>query len=184
MRNITKKSVFILFLSLLLITNYLSTTDVSAVTISTAQRKINAQKLVNSKGLSSKTKYLIYVDLKSRPQTVYVFKGKYQHWSLINSFTCSGGLPGGKETVTGQFTVQAKGSWFFSSKYQQGGKYYTQFCGNYLFHGLPMNRYYKVVDWTLGKPASHGCIRLAVSNAKWIYNYMTYGTKVYIPYAY
>lgn len=190
MKRIIKKSAFILVLSFILMAQNVSDIFASANSTpktnvaNTAQIVSKLEKTINSKGLASKTSYMIYVDLKSRPQMVYIFKGKINKWKLIKSFKCTGGLPGGKETVTGQFTVKTKGKWFFSSKYQQGGEYYTQFYGNYLFHGLPMNRYHRIVDGIIGRPASHGCIRLEVANAKWIYNYMSWGTKVYIPYAY
>ena len=32
----------------------------------------------------------------------------------------------------------------------------------------------------LGQPASHGCVRLCVRDAKWIYDYMPIGTWVHI----
>jgi hypothetical protein len=37
----------------------------------------------------------------------------------------------------------------------------------------------KVLDGTMGKPASHGCIRLRIEDAKWLYQ-LPSGTKVLI----
>lgn len=144
----------------------------------------NVEKMIYDKKITSKTKYLIYVDLKSRPQKTYILKKDSSGiFRVIKSFDSAGGKPE-TPTLTGQFQVGIKGSWFFSRKYQQGGMYYTQFSGNYLFHSFPMDKNKKIVDYTMGVPASHGCIRLSVENAKWIYNYIPTGTKVYIPYAY
>ena len=43
--------------------------------------------------------------------------------------------------------------------------------GDYLFHSVPYNKdQSEVVDYTLGVPASHGCIRLKTEDAKWIYD--------------
>ena len=70
---------------------------------------------------------------------------------------------------------------FFSDKYNQGGKYWVQFYGDYLFHSVPYNKdQSEVVDYTLGVPASHGCIRLKTEDAKWIYDNIESGTKVII----
>ena len=38
----------------------------------------------------------------------------------------------------------------------------------------------RVVDNTLGTPASHGCIRLKTNDAKWIYDNIDDDTKVII----
>ena len=37
-----------------------------------------------------------------------------------------------------------------------------------------------VTDGTMGRPASHGCVRLQLANAKWIYNNVPRGSKVYV----
>ncbi|MCD8365775.1 MAG: L,D-transpeptidase family protein, partial [Clostridiales bacterium] len=60
--------------------------------------------------------------------------------------------------------------------------YYTQFYGNYLFHSV---LYYpgsmtRVKDGRLGMNLSHGCVRLSMTNAKWIYDNIPIGTKVYV----
>ncbi|WP_418253284.1 L,D-transpeptidase [Gordonibacter urolithinfaciens] len=37
-----------------------------------------------------------------------------------------------------------------------------------------------VQDGRLGMNLSHGCVRLAIENAKWIYDNIPSGTKVYV----
>ena len=70
---------------------------------------------------------------------------------------------------------------FYSEQYEQGGKYWVQFLGDYLFHSLPYDEDQdEIVDNTLGVPASHGCIRLDTEDAKWIYDNCRYGTTVVI----
>lgn len=136
---------------------------------------------IDAFNISSISKYLIYVNLSR--QMVYVLTGSKSNWKLTYNFQCSSGVgpyPEGGGTPTGEFTVKSRGKWFFADKYKEGAEYWTQFYGNYLFHSLPMDRNHNVVDATLGKPASHGCIRLAIDNAKWIYNNIPTGTKVYI----
>ena len=54
-----------------------------------------------------------------------------------------------------------------------------QFLGDYLFHSYPYDETQtKVLDYTLGEPSSHGCIRLDTDDAKWIYDNIGLKTKV------
>lgn len=135
------------------------------------------ENFVNNAALNSGSSFLIWVNLKEQKTNVFI--GKKGQWKLIKSCLSSTGAPG-KETPSGTFTVKGRGTWFFSNKYGQGGKYWVQFWGNYLFHSLPMDKNKNVVDSTLGKAASHGCVRLSIEDASWIYNNIPGGTTVYI----
>lgn len=142
----------------------------------------NVQKIkvsnINTLSLSSNTKYLIQVDLLNQRTNIY--KGSKNSWNLLKSFTCSSGVKG-EETPSGSYTIKSKGKWFFSNSYKQGGKYWVQFEGNYLFHSLPLDETKNnILDYTLGKPASHGCIRLRETDSKWIYDNIPEGSKVII----
>ena len=131
---------------------------------------------INTLNIESLTSNLIYVNLKD--QITYIYKGSINNWDKIKSFKCSTGIESEK-TPTGIFDVRERGAWFFSDKYNQGGKYWVQFYGDYLFHSVPYNKdQSEVVDYTLGVPASHGCIRLKTEDAKWIYDNIESGTKV------
>lgn len=133
---------------------------------------------INKLNIESLTSNLIYVNLKD--QITYIYKGSINNWDKIKSFKCSTGIESEK-TPTGIFDVRERGAWFFSDKYNQGGKYWVQFYGDYLFHSVPYNKdQSEVVDYTLGVPASHGCIRLKTEDAKWIYDNIESGTKVII----
>ena len=133
---------------------------------------------INTLNIESLTSNLIYVNLKD--QITYIYKGSINNWDKIKSFKCSTRIESEK-TPTGIFDVRERGAWFFSDKYNQGGKYWVQFYGDYLFHSVPYNKdQSEVVDYTLGVPASHGCIRLKTEDAKWIYDNIESGTKVII----
>lgn len=133
---------------------------------------------INTLNIESLTSYLVYVNLSE--QMTYVYKGSMNKWDNIKSLTCSTGVDDEK-TPPGIFDVRERGEWFFSDKYEQGGKYWVQFYGDYLFHSVPYNKdQSEVVDNTLGTPASHGCIRLKTEDAKWIYDNIEFGTKVII----
>lgn len=126
---------------------------------------------------SSSTKWLILVDCtKCR---VGIFYGSKGNWDMKYYFACSPGKSS-TPTVKGEFTVKSKGKSFGTSSYTCW--YYTQFYGNYLFHSV---LYYpgsmtNVKDGRLGQNLSHGCVRLSITNAKWIYDNIPVGTKVYI----
>ena len=133
---------------------------------------------INTLNIESLTSNLIYVNLKD--QITYIYKGSINNWDKIKSFKCSTGIESEK-TPTGIFDVRERGAWFFSDKYNQGGKYWVQFYGDYLFHSVTYNNdQSEVVDYNLGVPASHGCIRLKTEDAKWIYDNIESGTKVII----
>lgn len=90
-------------------------------------------------------------------------------------------------TPTGTYYIQAeRGDSFYNPTLSEGANYWTSWLnhGEYLFHTVPTdaNGNYKVTEAKkLGKkPASHGCIRLSVADAKWINQNVPQGTKVVI----
>ncbi len=133
-------------------------------------------KYVNEGQFSSKTKYFIFVDLKNFK--VNIFTGSKSNWKLLHSYICTIGK---KSTPTpkGTYLVGIKGLYF---GVERGYKcwYYTQFKGNYLFHSIIYNLDGSVRDGRLGMALSDGCVRLEKVNAKWIYDNIPEGTKVYI----
>ncbi|MDK2820319.1 MAG: hypothetical protein PWP31_284 [Clostridia bacterium] len=108
----------------------------------------------------------------------------YLDGDLVKEWVVSTGVPN-KPTPLGIFKIQNRGQWFFSEKYQQGAKWWVSFkdWGVYLFHSVPMDREKNMLPEEaakLGNPASHGCVRLEVENAKWIYDNIPQGSPVYI----
>ncbi|MGL4772879.1 MAG: L,D-transpeptidase family protein [Clostridium sp.] len=134
---------------------------------------------INTLNIPSYTSYLIYVSLDE--QKTYVYTGSQNKWNLKKTMICSTGISG-QDTPQGVYEIGEKGDWFYSKQFGQGGKYWLQFYGNdYLFHSLPFKEDKQTVDdWTLGKKASHGCIRLPIEDSKWLYDNITRGTKVII----
>lgn len=128
-----------------------------------------------AQSLSSSTKWLILVDTTNN--YVGIFYGSRNNWELKYRWDCTTGAPS-TPTVLGQYTVKSKG---YSFGHGYTCYYYTQFYGDYLFHSI---KYYqgtfKVMDGRLGQNLSLGCVRLSLSNAKWVYSNIPAGTKVYI----
>lgn len=92
----------------------------------------------------------------------------------VKAITCSTGLSG-TPTIQGDFIVRRFARWgtLMGPCY---GQYCSQISGNYLFHScwyyingdatsLGVNQYNM-----LGNNASHGCVRLSVADALWIFN--------------
>ena len=151
--------------------------DYSETSSTTILQSLNFN-TVNSLDLNSSTSNLIYVSIAD--QTTYVFKGSVNEWFLEKSFPCSTGIKS-QPTPIGIYDVTGRGEWFFSDEFAQGGKYWVQFLGDYLFHSVPYDETQtKILDTTLGEPASHGCIRLATEDAKWLYENISDTTKVII----
>lgn len=151
--------------------------DDSLYTSGTILSSITANN-INTLNIDSQTPYFVYLSLNE--QKTYIYEGSLNNWQLIKTFDSSTGLPG-KETPVGIFTINDRGDWFFSEEFEQGGKYWVKFMGDYLFHSLPYNRdQSQVLDYTLGKPASHGCVRLTVEDSKWLYDNIPNDTKVLI----
>lgn len=149
----------------------------SAQTISAYYNKLDSS-TINTFDISSNTDKLIFVNIGE--QKTYVYTGYTNSWSLEKEFLCSTGIEN-EETPVGIFEVQSRAPWFFASTYNQGGKYYVQFMGNYLFHSIPFAEDQQtILDETLGEPASHGCIRLSTDDAKWLYNNVMDGSKIII----
>jgi len=128
------------------------------------------------KDVSSATKWKIDVSINEQKVRIY------SEDELIKEWIASTGE--NNYTPLGSFTIKQKGEWFFSEKFKQGGKWWVAFKGNnYLFHSVPMDRHQNIIPEEaekLGSAVSHGCIRLRVEDAKWLYDNIPEGTLVLI----
>lgn len=131
----------------------------------------------NAQVRASSTRWLIMTDTSACQ--VGVYSGSYGNWSRVALWSCGPGKPS-TPTVKGEFTIYGRGKSFGSRSYTCW--YYTQFYGNYLLHSVLYNRgsMTQIQDGTLGKQVSHGCVRLDINNAKWLYDNIPNGTKVVI----
>lgn len=88
---------------------------------------------------------------------------------------CSVGMSG-HTTRKGTYSLSRSGRWHVL-RYNSNGQYATRYSGPYMFHSVTYDRlgnHYSLqaAEYRkLGKAASHGCIRLQVEDAKWIYNH-------------
>lgn len=124
-------------------------------------------------------KYILNVNCSQNIVTVYE-NGAYGEYTPIKAFVCSVG----DDTPNGTFKTSDKYTWrlLFGDVY---GRYATRITGHILFHSVPYFTENKndleYVEYNkLGETASMGCIRLAVKDAKWIYDNCSSGTTVKI----
>jgi hypothetical protein len=130
-----------------------------------------------------KNPYLIKINRVYNTVTVYEKNDKGKYTIPVKAMLCSVGKNG--QTLTGTYKTQDKYRW----RELMGnvwGQYATRIVNGILFHSvyyygkknpatLATSEYNK-----LGKAASHGCVRLAVKDAKWIYDHCSTGTTVVI----
>lgn len=141
-----------------------------------ASIKSQIEKKINGIDHLSKTNFLIWVD--SSKQKVAIFTGSSRQWKLIKYISCASGKSS-TPTVKGIFAVEGKGQIFRASA-TTICKYYTAFYQNYLFHSVLLDNQGNIQDGTLGVAISHGCVRLSMEDAKFIYANITCGTTVWI----
>lgn len=145
---------------------------------------INGVKQLDLDGILPKqSSYYIKVNRTTCSVTVYAKDGSNGYIIPVKRFACSVGLPS---------TPTPAGTYYTSNKYRwhtligpSYGQYCTRIVGGVLFHsvaGRNMTSYnLNARDYNkLGSPASHGCVRLCVRDAKWIYDNCSLGTKVTI----
>lgn len=125
---------------------------------------------------SNSDNFRIEVDLSRQKVLIY-----YRD-NLLKEWICSGGTDE-KPTPVGEFKTTQKGEWFFSDKYKMGAYHWIRFYEDYLFHSVPFDNEKNMIQEEyekLGSPSSHGCIRLEVENARWLYEMLPLGVKVMI----
>lgn len=132
------------------------------------------RKLDVTSQLKRNTSFRIEVNLSRNMVMIYARDGNKGYTIPVKAMICSVGMPGHR-TITGDYyRLRRAGSWHVL-RYNSVGQYCTRISGPYLFHSVVYTRYgdkyslHKAEYKKLGKSASHGCIRLQVEDAKWIY---------------
>ena len=128
--------------------------------------------------------YKAIVDIEHQVVLIYTKDEKGEYTIPVRYMLCSTGL--GKSTPTGTFRLKkyrVRFGFFQSDKtYAQ---YWTLIKGRIYFHSMLYSErdadYYIGETYDqLGERASHGCIRLTVPDARFIYYNLAYGTEIEI----
>jgi Uncharacterized protein conserved in bacteria len=133
----------------------------------------------SGKKVQASKQYQIRVNKQQNVVTVYK-RIKGQKYKPHKAFSCSTGAG----TPTGTFPMKEKMRWHELDG-PTYGQYCSRICGRILFHSVwyyrPDKSAQSYVQYNrLGTTASHGCVRLTVWDAKWIYDHCATGTKVVI----
>lgn len=168
---------------------YSSTCDVQVTNNSNAETKgystaFTANEVTlkkNKNDGSDRNLYSIDVNRKKNCVTVYTYDKDGKYTIPVRAMICSCG--DGDNTPTGTFSIFVKNRWhpLFGDVY---GQYVTGFNNDILFHSVPYEKMnqpetVEVQDYNgLGTSISMGCVRLAVADAKWIYENCDFDTTV------
>lgn len=123
--------------------------------------------------LGRQPSYYITVNRRTCQVMVYAKSETGRYDIPVKTFACSVGLPA-TPTPTGTYNTLAQYRWhtLMGPSY---GQYCTRIVGGVLFHSVAGNsmtvKNLNAANYNmLGQPASHGCVRLCVRDAKWIYD--------------
>lgn len=130
---------------------------------------------VNSRGYESNTDYLIWISRYT--QKVVIFTGSKGNWSVIRTCRCGSGAaetptPEGVYSTFKRETVWNYGDYYVSDV--------TRFYGGHAFHSYLRKNLSQPYNSTLGKPISHGCIRLHPDDSAFIWDYIPLDTTVVV----
>ena len=127
-----------------------------------------AENYVNTANFGSNSKNtLIWVSTYC--QHVYYFKGSKGNWKCVRDWECSTGAAT-TPSPTGNYGNKEIHKFI---RWRHGLQYWTCYSTLNAFHS-------KQRSWKMGKPASGGCIRNELANAKWLYNHVPKRTKTII----
>lgn len=126
-----------------------------------------------STGFTSSKAYYVKVNRQMNTVTVYTKDSDGLFTVPYKAMVCSTGY----ETPVGTYDISYQGQWnWLALVGGVYGQYCTQITGDYLFHSVPYTQRYNKGSLQkgeydkLGTTCSHGCIRLTVADAKWIYD--------------
>ena len=130
---------------------------------------------VNQWNLSSKTRYLVWVDKSD--YTVKVYTGLKNKWVEEKNFPCAIGAPS-SPTITGTYEYQYRmEAWHYDG-------YYVGPClvfyGNYALHSTLIGYNGSPFDDRTGVMISHGCVRLHKADIEWLDKNLPVGSRIYI----
>lgn len=148
------------------------------------QEKLFSDTAVKCKDPDARYPYKLIVDVSE--QRVYVYRYKDGSYSeCVDKFICSTGKVD-TPTPLGTFrTTKPLNVWHYFSKYNCWAQYSYRITGDYYFHSVLFSdrndkRPTSSSVRHLGRRASHGCVRLKIEDAKWIFRNCPAGTTVVV----
>lgn len=162
---------------------YLNDLDQTGIADENTQRKLFSPAAVES--TEYVFPYKLIIDVSDQRVYVYQWTGT-SYGEHIGTMKCSTGTKSDPTPLgTYQAAGPAGGRWYYFKDFDCYAQYATRIIGGILFHSVIYGRadestLQRSSVRNLGRRASHGCIRLSVDNAKWIYQNCPVGTTVVI----
>ncbi len=147
--------------------------EVDIITIAKNLRE--KEKFINSKDMSSRTNYLIWIDKSDFRVTV--FKGSKNNWIAQNTYPCSIGAPN-TPTITGVFEYYSKEKRWSYPKYYCGPV--MRFHGGYAMHSTLIKYDGTFYDGRLEEMISLGCIRMDPKDIQYLWDTIPLYTRIYV----
>jgi len=117
-----------------------------------------------------------YIDVSISHQAMTLFEDGRE----INQFLVSTGKYG-MPTPQGEFVIRKKETNHWSGSYRLWMPYSMNFSGPFYIHELPYwPSGYHEGESHLGRRVSHGCVRLGIGPAAYVFNWAEIGTPLYI----
>ena len=140
--------------------------------------------LFNENAKKALKPYVLKVSTDDQRVYVYAPDRNGEYTDLVRTMKCSTGR-NSTPTPKGTYTDTAQGArWHFFKKFNCWAQYAFYIEGDIMFHSVLYNQKGGKVTQSsvnhLGSKASHGCVRLSVDDAKWIWNNCPANTKVIV----
>lgn len=127
------------------------------------------------------TRYKLMVDVANQITRAYTYDENGEYTVLVREMICSTGTSQNPTPLGTTIMPKKRARWGYFPTWDSHAQYLTRIDSANAFHSV----LYSAADETtlsvesfekLGSPASHGCVRLYVSDAKWIYDNCSEGT--------
>ena len=127
------------------------------------------------------TKYTLTVDVTNQITRAYTYDENGQYTVLVREMICSTGTSKYPTPCGTTIMPKKRARWGYFPTWDSHAQYLTRIDSANAFHSVlysePNENTLSVKSFdALGTPASHGCVRLLVSDAKWIYDNCKEGT--------
>lgn len=142
-------------------------------------------RLFSGEALKALKPYVLKISIDDQRVYAYGLDDNNEYTELVRTMKCSTGRDA-TPTPKGTFesTTGPGARWHYFKKFDCWAQYAYYIEGDILFHSVLYNEKDGPVTQSsvnnLGRKASHGCVRLSVEDAKWIYQNCPRATKVVV----
>lgn len=141
--------------------------------------------LFSEDALKALKPYVLKISIDDQRVYAYGLDANNEYTELVRTMKCSTGKD---ETPTPKGTFQSGtgpgARWHYFTKYECWAQYAYYIDGAIMFHSVLYNEKEGQATQSsinnLGRKASHGCVRLSVEDAKWIWNNCPRNTKIIV----